>query len=107
MVVLLVSAAAAIVVTPLGVWLFAALMVFRLTGKVLGGLAAARVDPALAGDVLGVYLVSPGVVGIAIALNFEQVAPVNAPGLLSAVAAGVAAFELLAIAVAPARPVAG
>jgi hypothetical protein len=94
-VLLVVTAGAQLVVTPLAVWLFAPLVVFRLTGKVLGGIVAARLEPALAGEMLGVYLVSPGVIGIAIALNFQQVLPVDAPGLLSAVAASAALFEVL------------
>jgi hypothetical protein len=95
-VLLVVTAGAQLVVTPLAVWLFAPFVVFRLTGKVVGGILAARVEPALAGEMLGAYLVSPGVIGIALALNFEQVLPVDAPGLLSAVAAGAVFFEVLA-----------
>jgi hypothetical protein len=102
LVVLLVMVAGAQATTgPLPVLLFAIFVVFRLSGKVIGGLAAARFVPALAGEVLGAYLVSPGVIGIAIALNLQQVAPADGRAVVSAVAAGALAFEIVSALVAP------
>jgi hypothetical protein len=51
---------------------------------------------------LAAFLMSPGVLAVALALNFRQVLP-SAAGetLLSAVAIGTAAFELFALAVVP------
>jgi hypothetical protein len=102
LVVLLVMVAGAQATTgPLPVLLFAIFVVVRLSGKVIGGLAAARFVPALAGEVLGAYLVSPGVIGIAIALNLQQVAPADGRAVVSAVAAGALAFEIVSALVAP------
>jgi hypothetical protein len=60
--------------------------------------------PALAGEVLGAYLVSPGVMGMAIALNLQQIAPSDGRAVVSAVVAGALVFEVLAAFVAPTEP---
>ena len=103
-VLLVVVAGAQTILGPLSLFLFAIFVVFRLSGKVIGGGAAARLLPALAGEVLGAYLVSPGVMGIAIALNFQQLAPSDGRAVVSAVAAGTVVFEILSAVVAPAEP---
>ena len=102
-VLLVVVAGAQTVLGPLSLFLFAIFVVFRLSGKVIGGAAAARLVPALAGEVLGAFLVSPGVMGIAIALNLQQIAPSDGRAVVSAVAAGALVFEVLSAFVAPAE----
>jgi hypothetical protein len=100
-VLLVVVAGAQTIVAPLSLFLLAVFVVFRLSGKVIGGAAAARLVPALAGEVLGTYLVSPGVMGMAIALNLQQIAPADGRAVVSAVAAGALIFELVSAFVAP------
>ena len=102
-VLLVVVAGAQTILGPLALFLFAIFVVFRLSGKVIGGAAAARLVPALAGEVLGAYLVAPGVMGIAIALNLQQLAPSDGRAVVSAVAAGAIVFEVLSAFVAPAE----
>jgi len=97
---LLIEAGAQLAFSQLAVWLFAAFMVFRMSGKIAGGWAAARVAP-VSGDVLGAYLVSPGVIGVAIARNYQQVWPSDGTAILSAVAAAAVVFETIAPAVRP------
>jgi hypothetical protein len=99
-VLLMVVAGAQVRVTPAAMFLFAPFVVFRLSGKVLGGFAASRLAP-VSGSMLGAHLVSPGVMAIAIAINVQQVAPTANAALLSAVCAGTLAFELIAAFVAP------
>jgi hypothetical protein len=51
---------------------------------------------------LAAFLMPPGVLAVALALNFRQVLPAAAgETLLSTVALGTAAFELFALAVVP------
>jgi len=50
---------------------------------------------------LGVHLVAPGVIGIAFALNLQQVVPDVSGALVFAVALGGIANELLAVVVTP------
>jgi hypothetical protein len=98
---LLISAGALIHLTALAVWLLAPFVVFRLTGKVIGAWAAARVLPLTAGD-LAAYLVPPGLLGIALAINFLQVsATPTAAAVATAVALGTLASEALAIVALP------
>jgi len=94
-VLLVVVAGAQTIIGPLPLFLLAIFVVFRLSGKVIGGAAAARLVPTLAGEVFGAYLVSPGVMGIAIALNLQQIAPADGRAVVSAIAAGTLVFELL------------
>jgi hypothetical protein len=104
-VVLLVTAGAGLELSVAGLWLFAPYVVFRLAGKLLGGWVASRIAPAIAPSDLGAHLVTPGVIGIAFALNLQQVAPSSAGALVFAVAAGAIASELLSLLVKPApRP---
>ena len=98
---LLVSAGALIQVTALAVWLLAPFVVFRLTGKVIGAWAATRVLPLTAGD-LAAYLVPPGLIGIALAINFLQVSATPTAGAVAtAIALGTLASEAVAIVALP------
>ena len=70
-------------------------------GKIAGAWATARFVDVRAGD-LAAFLMPPGVLAVAIALNFRQVLPAAAGDtLVSVVAMGTAAFELFALAVVP------
>jgi hypothetical protein len=100
-VLLLLAAGAHVQPTLIGVWLFAPYVIFRIAGKLLGGWAAARLAPAIAPSTLGAYLITPGVIGIAFALNIEQVSPAMSEAIVFSVAAGAIACELLALAVTP------
>jgi hypothetical protein len=101
---LLIDAGAQVTPDAIGVWLFAPFVVFRMTGKILGGWVASRLFPSLAAEALGAYLVPPGVIGIAAALNFQQVSPVDGAAVVSAVAAGAVAFEVIATALVVRQP---
>jgi hypothetical protein len=101
LILLLIVAGAQAVPSLLALWLFAPFVVFRMSGKLLGGWAASRLVPGAPAEVLGAYLVPPGVVGIAIALNVLQLAPADGAAILSAVCAGAILFELIAGVVAP------
>lgn len=98
---LLMVAGAAFVPSSLALWLFVPLVAFRLAGKVLGGIAAAAIVPAARADIVGAYLVPPGVVGIAIALNVTQVATEAGQAVLAAVVGGALVFETVAALVTP------
>jgi hypothetical protein len=100
-VLLLVTAGALWVPSVVSVWLLAPYLLFRLAGKILGAWATAGLADARPGD-LAAYLMPPGVLAVAFALNFRQLLP-RATGdvLLSTVAIGTAAFELFALAVVP------
>lgn len=84
-----------------GIWLFGPYVLFRMTGKLLGGWLAARVAPGVAPSDLGAYLMAPGVLGIAFALNLQQIAPEAAAPVVLAVALGAVASELIALLVMP------
>jgi len=82
-------------------WLLAPYLLFRLAGKCAGAWATARLLDVRAGD-LAAFLMPPGVLAVAFALNFRQVLPVEAGDtLVSVVAMGTAAFEVFALAVVP------
>ena len=98
---LLIVAGAQMLPSRLALWLFVPFVVFRMCGKLLGGWAASRVVRGAPAEVLGAYLVPPGVVGIAIALNVLQLAPADGAAILCAVTTGAIAFELIAGIVAP------
>jgi hypothetical protein len=100
-VLLLVAAGASLQPSTAGLWLFAPYVVFRIAGKLVGGWAASRIAPGVAPGDLGAYLIPPGVIGIAFALNLQQVIPEAAGALVFAVAVGAIASELLAAVVAP------
>jgi hypothetical protein len=97
----LIAAGAGLQATAAGVWLFAAYVVFRLSGKLVGGWVASRIVPGIAPADLGAYLVPPGVIGVAFALNLQQVASEAAAALVFAVAMGAVACEVLSLLVTP------
>jgi hypothetical protein len=103
-VLLLLTAGASLEADMVGIWLFAPYVLFRLAGKMLGGWVASRLAPAVAPSDLGAYLVPPGVLGIAFALNLMQIAGETAGPLLFAVSLGAVASELVALVVTPAGP---
>jgi hypothetical protein len=105
-VLLLVAAGASLEASMAGVWLCAPYVLFRIAGKLMGGWAASRIAPGVAPSDLGAYLIPPGVIGVAFALNVHQVAPQASGVLLFAASVGAIASELLALVVTPApRPV--
>jgi len=100
-VLLLVTAGALWTPSAASLWLLAPYLLFRLAGKVVGAWATAGFLEVRAGD-LAAFLMSPGVLAVAFALNFRQMLPPAAgETLVSTVAAGTAAFELFALAVVP------
>lgn len=103
-VLLLLTAGASLQADMAGIWLFAPYVLFRLAGKLLGGWLASRLAPAVAPSDLGAYLVPPGVLGIAFALNLQQIAGDTAGPLLFAVTFGAVASEIVALVVTPACP---
>jgi 4-amino-4-deoxy-L-arabinose transferase-like glycosyltransferase len=83
------------------IWLAGPFLLFRLAGKVAGAWVSSWFIDVRAGD-LAAYLMPPGVLAIALALNAQQILPAQAGEvLLSAVAIGTAAFELFGLAVVP------
>ena len=100
-VVLLVTAGASLQASLAGIWLFAPYVVFRTVGKLCGGWMASRLAPGIAPADLGAYLIPPGVIGIAFALNVLQVASAAAMPLVFAVSVGALVSELLAVIVTP------
>jgi len=100
-VLLLVTAGALVVPSVTALWLLAPYLLFRVSGKVVGAWLSAHVVNVNASD-LAAYLMSPGVLAIAFALNFRQALAGSAGDtLLATVALGTAAFELFALAVVP------
>ena len=100
-VLLLVTAGAMATPSLAAVWLLTPYLLFRLAGKVAGAWLSARLVEVSAAD-LAAYLMSPGVLAVAFALNFRQLLPGTAGDvILSTVAMGTAAFELFALAVVP------
>jgi hypothetical protein len=82
-------------------WLLAPYVLFRLAGKCAGAWATAHFLEVRAGD-LAAFLMPPGVLAVAFALNVKQLLPAEAgQTLISVVAVGTAAFELFALAVVP------
>ncbi len=102
-VVLLLVAGASCEFSRQAVWLAGPLVLFRLTGKLVGGWLAMRVQGLVTASELGLHLISPGLLGIALALHLLQV--VRTPGMTAVVTAVVAATlasEALAIVLRPA-----
>lgn len=84
------------------VWLCAPLVLFRLAGKLAGGWVASRIDHQVTPGDLGAYLIAPGLLGIAFALNVRQVLEVaGATALLTAVVVATLVGEALAVVLAP------
>jgi hypothetical protein len=100
-VLLLVTAGASATVSAAAVWLLPPYLLFRLAGKVAGAWLAAPFIDVKASD-LAAFLMPPGVLAVAFALNFAQMLPAaSGQMLLSTVAVGTAAFELFALVVVP------
>lgn len=100
-VVLLLVAGALWTPSAIAVWLLAPYLLFRLAGKVGGAWVSAPLVDVRPAD-LAAYLMPPGVLAIAFALNFHQLLPGREGAiLLSTVAIGTAAFEVFALVVLP------
>jgi hypothetical protein len=100
-VLLLLTAGALWVPSQAGLWLLAPYLLFRLVGKIAGAWVTARFLDVRTSD-LAAFLMPPGVLAVAFALNFRQVLlPATGDILVSTVAMGTAAFELFALAVVP------
>jgi hypothetical protein len=100
-VLLLVAAGARWVPSLAAAWLLAPYLLFRLAGKVTGAWVSARFVDVRSSD-LAAYLMPPGVLAVAFALNFRQMLPADTgETVLSVVALGTAAFELFALLVVP------
>jgi hypothetical protein len=95
-VLLLVTTGASLELSIAAVWLFGVYVAFRLAGKLLGGWTASRLAPGIAPSDLGAYLIPPGVIGIAFALNLQQLAPSAAAPIVFAVASGAIACDIVA-----------
>jgi hypothetical protein len=83
----------------LAAWLAAPFLAFRLTGKIVGGWAGARIFPATTPADLGARLLPSGLIGLALALHFDQLAG-GAIGrtVVSVAAFGAVAFEAITLA---------
>lgn len=100
-VLLLMTAGASTTLSVASVWLLPPYLLFRLAGKVAGAWLSAPLVDVRASD-LGAFLMPPGVLALAFALNFYQLLPpASGQMLLATVAVGTAAFELFALAVLP------
>jgi hypothetical protein len=103
-VLLLIIAGASLRPSLAGIWLFAPFVVFRTAGKLTGGWLASRLTDDVAPSDLGAYLIPPGVIGIAFALNILQVSQQAALPIVFAVSIGAIVSELVAVAVTPVPP---
>lgn len=86
---------------PTWLGLAAVYLLLRTAGKVTGGWVAQRMAGAELPRDVGVSLISPGVLGIAFALNVLRAAGPDADPLLSVAAAGVIGSDVIAILVRP------
>lgn len=101
-VLLMLIAGARVEASPAVAALSLAYVLFRLVGKIAAGWMAARVAQLPTRSNLGVYLVSPGVIGVAFALNVLLVWPDHVgTHVLTAVVFGSIASELLSLFVHP------
>ena len=100
-VLLLLTAGASLQPALAGIWLFAPYLLVRVSGKLAGGWLASRLAPEVAPADLGAYLLPPGVLGIALALNLRQVGGEAAAPLLFAIATGAVAAEFVTLLVTP------
>jgi len=97
-VLMLLAAGASLQFSLAALWLFAPFVVFRFAGKLAGGWIASRLAPSLAPADLGKYLLAPGLLGIAFALNMHQhLPPAEGIALLTAVVIGTLASEGVAL----------
>jgi hypothetical protein len=99
---LLVVAGALTEFSATAIWLLGPFVVFRMAGKVLGASFAALLAPGVRAADLAAFLLPPGLLGIALSLNLLQAsASPTAVAVVSTVAIGTLASELLAMAVLP------
>jgi len=104
-VLLLIIAGAYVVPSRLVIWLVAPFVAFRLTGKLMGGWAGARMFPGTTPLDLGARLLPSGLIGIALALHFNQLAGGTlGPAVVSMVALGAIAFEAMTLAALAGEP---
>ena len=96
-VMLLVIAGARVDASPIIFGLAVVYVVFRMAGKVVGGRLARRVAPSDLPSPLGLGLVSPGIVGIAFALNVLEAGSDGAALVLAVAVAGSLGSEALAL----------
>lgn len=100
-VVLLLVAGASCQFSREAVWLAGPLVLFRLTGKLVGGWLATKGQRLSAAE-LGLHLVAPGLLGIAVALHLLQT--IHTPGMaavLTAVVVATLVSEALALVLRP------
>jgi hypothetical protein len=86
------------------VWITGPLVLFRLSGKLVGGWLATRVQGSVTAAELGTHLIAPGLLGIAVALHLLQV--IRTPGMtavLTSVVFATLASEALALVLRPSR----
>ena len=100
-VLLLVIAGARVGFTPIVFGLAMLYLVFRITGKVVGGLLVRRMIPSDLPSPVGLGLMSPGIVGIAFALNVLEAGPDGADLVLAVAVAGSVGSELLSVLIRP------
>ena len=96
-VLLLVIAGARVDVTPVVLGLAVVYLVFRTLGKVVGGRLARRVAPSDLPSPVGLGLMSPGIVGIAFALNALEAGSDGTALVLAVAVAGTLGSEVLAL----------
>ncbi len=89
--------------SPVSLGLGAAYLALRVVGHLAGGLVARRVAGVHVPRDLGLYLLPPGVFGVAFALNAASVGGADASPLLAAVVAGTIGSELVALLLPPRR----
>lgn len=100
-VLVLLTAGASARIDTLALWLVIPFVLVRLAGKVAGGWAAARLAAGAPGS-LGWFLVAPGVIGVAFALNTEMALPGEAAVVLLTVAVvGSVVSEVVAVFLLP------
>ena len=101
-VLLLLAAGAHVTIVPALAVIVPVYLLFRIVGKVAGGWIAGRIAGHEHPMRVGLYLVSPGMIAIALALNVVQAGgPERAGLLLAAVIAGSLGSELLSLLVHP------
>jgi len=101
-VVLLLVAGASCEASVQAVWIAAPLVLFRFTGKLMGGWLAMRVQGLVTASELGLQLTAPGLLGIAVALHLAQAVRTQAAvTLLTAVVIATLASEALSLVLRP------
>ena len=102
-VVLLLVAGASCQASVQAIWIAAPLVLFRFTGKLMGGWLAMRVQGLVTASELGLQLVAPGLLGIAVALHLALA--IRTPAtvtLLTAIVIATLASEALSLLLRPA-----